>query len=188
MCLAVVLLFLAAVIGEIASIVIVGGMIGTLYTLLALVAGAVLGSLVLGGRAAATLRRAAEAYARSEPVGDVLMSNAIAGFAGVLFIIPGFLSDAVALILLLPPTRSRMAARMTARLRARAEVIGQSFGAGMPFPGGPPPGAPFDGDALAGHGGVIDVDAVEVRAADEADDDDDSDGSDGGGGGARAGR
>ncbi len=163
MCLAVVLLFFAYVIGEIASIVILGGFVGAMYTVLVLAAAAVLGSFLLMGRAAATLRAAAEAMAKREPVGELVAASALGAFAGVLLISPGLLSDALAVILLLPPTRARLAGRMAAGLRGRAQVlVAQVRGHGH----GPGASAPPPVDAA----GVIDVDGVETRAA--ADDDD----------------
>lgn len=154
MCLAVVLLLLAYVIGEIASIVILSGFVGWMYTVLAIVAGAALGSMLVMGRAAATLRDAAEALAKREPVGEMVAASALAAFAGVLLIAPGLLSDAIALILLLPPTRARLARRMAAGMRARAQIVVAHMGGDV---GGAAPG----GDVID----VIDVDGVERRPA-----------------------
>jgi UPF0716 protein FxsA len=149
-CLAVVLLLLAYVIGEIASIVILSGFVGWMYTVLAIVAGAALGSMLVMGRAAATLRDAAEALAKREPVGEMVAASALAAFAGVLLIAPGLLSDAIALILLVPPTRGRLARRMAEGMRARAQVVVAHMGVDV-GPGSSP-------------GDVIDVDGVETRA------------------------
>jgi UPF0716 protein FxsA len=154
-CLAVLLLFVAYVTGEIASIVILSGFIGGLKTIAVLGAAGVLGVFLLAGRAAATLTEAAEALAKREPVGEVVASSALAAFAGVLFIAPGVLSDVVALILLLPPTRARLAARMAAGMKARAQVIvAHARGPG----GAPPPGV---------DEGFIDVEGVETKPSDK---------------------
>lgn len=68
--------------------------------------------------------------------------------AGLLFIFPGVLSDGLALLLLLPPLRRRLLARLQSRLRA---------GAWSPFqPHGP-------GSASAGSGDVFEGEAREVR-------------------------
>lgn len=152
MCLAVVLLFFAGLLGEVASIVIVASYIGGKYTLIALVVAAGLGALLLMGRAAATLRAAGAAMVKREPVGEVLAASALAAFAGVLFIIPGFLSDIFAVFLLVPQVRARFAGRMVTRLKARAvaavdQARARGGRAGVP-------------------GEIIDADGVEVRDPD----------------------
>ncbi len=154
-CLAVVLLFFAGLLGEVASIVIVASYVGGKYTLIALVVAAALGALLLMGRAAATLKAAATAWAKGEPVGEVLAMSALTGFAGVLLIIPGFLSDVIALIFLLPPMRARLAGKLVTRLRARAQVAVEKARARGIRGGGRPSG-----------GNVIDADGVEIRDPD----------------------
>lgn len=73
------------------------------------------------------------------PVAEVFDGLCLA-LAGVLLLIPGYLSDVLALALILPPTR-----RLLARLLARRFVV-------------------VDGRAERGGGpGVIDVDYREVR-------------------------
>lgn len=148
MCLAVVLLFFAGLIGEVASIVIVGSYVGGKYTLIALAIAAALGGLLLMGRAAATLKAAAAAWAKGEPIGEIVAASAIGALAGVLLIIPGFLTDVIALIFLMPPMRARLAGRMVARLKARAQVVIAQVRA-RGGAGGPP-----------GH--VIDTEGVEI--------------------------
>lgn len=120
MCLSIVLLFLAYVIGEVASIAILGSYLGAIYTLLVIGAGIMLGVMLLAGRAFSTLQDAAEAWSKGEEIGPIVASSALVGLAGVLFVIPGVLSDAAAIALLLPPVRRRMAGNLVGRVKAHA--------------------------------------------------------------------
>lgn len=124
MCLGVVLLGLAYVIGEIASIAILASHIGGLNTAGVLGVAGLLGVAFLAGRTFATLQDAAEAFVRSEPIGPVIARSAIGAAAGVLFIVPGLLSDAIALVLLIPPVRGRAAQRIVDKTVGRARGHG----------------------------------------------------------------
>ena len=96
---------LAGFLLEIASIIWVGGAIGVIPTLLLLIAGGVIGVSLFksaGVNAAAVLR---------SPVQDRSLHTSLAGTtllrvaAGLLFLVPGFFSDAMALLLFLPPVQ-----------------------------------------------------------------------------------
>lgn len=144
MCLSIFLLFVAAVIGEVASIWILGSYVGVAYTLLALVLGGMLGVMLVSGRALTTLKSAGEAWSKGEEIGPVVASGALVGLAGILFFIPGLLSDAAALVLILPPVRARMARDLVDRVKAHAVRL---------HPGGAP--------SRAAPGEYIDVEGVE---------------------------
>ncbi|RUT30152.1 FxsA family protein [Arsenicitalea aurantiaca] len=111
------LLFLLAPLIEITLFVVIGREIGVLATLLWVLASAVLGILIirwkgfsLAGDIRATMGQG-KLPARA-------LADAMATFiAGILLLIPGFLSDAIALILLIGPLRTLiyglLARRMT---------------------------------------------------------------------------
>jgi UPF0716 protein FxsA len=91
---------------EIASIIWVGGAVGVIPTLLLLLAGGIIGISLFrsAGVNAATVLRS--------PVQDPSLHRGLAGAtllriaAGLLFMVPGFFSDALALLLFLPPVQS----------------------------------------------------------------------------------
>jgi UPF0716 protein FxsA len=93
-------LFVIAPIVEIASIVLVAQLIGW-WTLAAMLAAAVLGVLVLRRTGRDWLRRISEKDQPGRATGDSAMLFA----AGILLIIPGFASDVIGLLLLLPFVR-----------------------------------------------------------------------------------
>ncbi len=82
------------------------------WMLLALLAGAVLGSLLIRLRGAPYFRQAMAAMSRQEaPTGALL--NGLAWYvAGVLLMIPGFITDVLAVLVLLPPVRRAMVSRL----------------------------------------------------------------------------
>ena len=100
-------LFLLWPLVEIALFVTLGGAIGLLWTLVVIVGSAVAGVWLLrsrGVRSAAEMRRGltvARGVGLGQLAGDVLVM-----LAGVLLILPGFLTDALGLLLLLPPVRA----------------------------------------------------------------------------------
>jgi UPF0716 protein FxsA len=147
---------------EIASLLIVGSWIGVGWTLLLILGGFVLG-LALIGRGGREAMGAVNRAARSRQVAD----NAVSGgfltvVAGVLFMIPGFVSDLAALALLLPPVRSLVRRRMqawAARQSAAVRVVNLS---GMPngmWADESAPGPRMDGTVVDGtvvDGAVVD--------------------------------
>ncbi|OYU20341.1 MAG: exlusion protein FxsA [Rhodobacteraceae bacterium PARR1] len=131
-------LFLLWPLAEIILFVTVGGAIGLLWTLAVIAGSAVLGVWLLrsrGVRSAAEMRRGLTVVrggGLGQLAGDVLVM-----LAGVLLILPGFLTDALGLMLLLPPVRALIilwaARRVGDGLRARATPSASGrFGDGRP--------------------------------------------------------
>lgn len=104
---------------EIAGFVMIGGRIGLGLTLLWVLAAALGGIALirLGGLNAVT-RLQLEMRQGREP-GHSLLDGAVMVLAGLLLVVPGFVSDAVALILLLPWTRDLLLRRMARHFETR---------------------------------------------------------------------
>lgn len=95
----------ALVVAEIWLLVLAGSKLGVLPTLLILVAVAALGGWLLrreGPRAWASL---ADAQAHPDEVGARLTDAALVLVGGILLMLPGFITDVVGLLCLLPATR-----------------------------------------------------------------------------------
>jgi len=92
-------------IGEILSIITAASQIGALWTVAALVLGALAGIVLLrtAGRAAFSTLRAGEVRIVDL---NVMQGSARLMVAGILLLVPGFLSDLGALVLLLWPRRT----------------------------------------------------------------------------------
>ena len=86
---------------EIVSLLLVGEEIGVVPTLLLLLAGLVIGLAVIRFLSAAALRDFQRDVARGTPPLQALQTSAATLGAGVLFIIPGFVTDVFAILLLL---------------------------------------------------------------------------------------
>ena len=97
---------LALPLAEILVLVAVADQIGIGWTLLALLGSALAGVLVIRVLGAASLAELGQALARREPPAGPLFRGACVLIAGMLLILPGFISDVVALLLLVPPTRA----------------------------------------------------------------------------------
>jgi len=121
---------LAAIIAELASIAIVSDLAGWLWTMAGLAGAVVLGMTVLAGRGVATMQKAAAAMQGGEPVGPVVVDGALIALAGVLFVIPGFVSDVVALSLLVPPVRVLVRKAAARRFQSRFVMVGDVGGGG----------------------------------------------------------
>ena len=111
----VLILLLAAVLAEIAAFIWLASQIGLLATLVWVVAAIIAGVLLLrsmGTNIAATLQAA---LASGRNPGIDVAENALLALAAILFILPGILSDLVALFLLPRPIRRIIIARIAAR-------------------------------------------------------------------------
>lgn len=145
------LLFLVVPIAELAIIIRVGSALGVWTTIALLIAVSVAGAWLVRWQGLATLRKVqAELYAGRMPARQ-LVDGALILFAGALMLTPGFLTDAVGLLLLLPPTRSMARGAVVRRFSGRIHTFGPTGAAGGPGRGPRPPSSPGGGD------GVIDV-------------------------------
>ncbi len=144
-CLGYGLLVVAALLAEVASIFIVGSYVGALWTIVALAAGIALGLALLAGRGLMTITGAIAAHSDRKSVAPVVVQGAITAFAGVLLVFPGFASDIVGLLLMIPQVRAGVRDQLVARFEAKL----------APLPGG------IDGPR-AGGGAFIDTTATEV--------------------------
>ena len=109
-------------IAEIAIFIEVGQAIGLGPTLLGIVATGVLGALLMRAQGLGTLARARTALARRELPVRELFDGVCILIGGVLLLTPGFLTDVVGLLFLLPPTRALLRALIWRRLLQRART------------------------------------------------------------------
>ncbi|AJE22334.1 FxsA family protein [Azotobacter chroococcum] len=111
------LLFLLFPLLELAVMIKVGSAIGVLPTLLLIVLGVLVGGLVLRLAGVATAWRARERLARGELPELEMLDGLLVAIGGGLLLLPGFVSDLLAIPCLLPFTRHLL----LERLRRRAE-------------------------------------------------------------------
>src|SRR5829696_6359957 len=99
-------LFILVPIAELAVIIQVGQSIGVWWTIAILVADSVLGSLLMRSQGRAAWRRFNEALQAGRAPAREVADGVLVIFGGALLLTPGFLSDIVGLLFLLPPTRA----------------------------------------------------------------------------------
>jgi len=100
------LIFLLLVpIAEIATFVWVGSRIGIGLTLLLVVVGVVVGLWLVRRQGFATAGRVQAMIARGESPAQGMLEGMALLAAGMLFVLPGFLTDIAAMLLLIPPLR-----------------------------------------------------------------------------------
>jgi UPF0716 protein FxsA len=100
-----ILLFIVVPIAELAVLIQVGQLIGVWWTILLLIADAVLGSWLLRTQTRAAWRRFNEALGQGRVPHREVVDGVLVIFGGVLLLTPGFITDVFGLLFLFPPTR-----------------------------------------------------------------------------------
>jgi UPF0716 protein FxsA len=116
--LALIAVFIAVPLVELYVILKVGDAIGVVWTILILAADSVLGSLLLRSQGRSVWRRFNDAFAAGRMPHREVIDGVLVIFGGALLITPGFVTDVVGLMLLIPPTRAlvrRLAMRRLGR-------------------------------------------------------------------------
>ncbi|MDO8826769.1 FxsA family protein [Methylophaga sp.] len=99
------LLFLLVPIAEIYVLIEVGEVIGAGWTILFVIATAVLGAWLVKLQGLATMQRAQQSISRGETPALEMLEGMALFISGFLLLIPGFVTDAVGFLLLIPALR-----------------------------------------------------------------------------------
>ena len=111
--------FIAVPIIEIALFIKVGGLIGLWPTLAIVLMTAVAGSYLLRRQGASTLAELQTALTDlRDPTGPIA-NGALILIGGVLLLTPGFFTDTLGILLLIPPVRAALIRRIAARIEIR---------------------------------------------------------------------
>ena len=132
------LLFVLFPVLELCVFVKVSGAIGFFPALLLVILGSMLGVFVLRIAGLATALRARESLNRGELPAQTMLEGLMLALAGGLLILPGFVTDVLGLIMLLPISRRLLANKM--RQRAEDQAMRQrAFADDLQPRGGPAP-------------------------------------------------
>ena len=145
-------IFIVVPIAELAVIIQVGEQIGVWWTIALLVADSILGSMLMRSQGRIAWRRFNEALQAGRPPAREVLDGVLVIFGGALLLTPGFLTDILGLVLLIPPTRAVVRAMLVRRFADRM-IASATRGRARPRP--PRPGA---------HPGDVDGTAVDVDA------------------------
>jgi UPF0716 protein FxsA len=101
---------------------VVGELIGPVWTILLLAASSVLGSVLLRAQGRTVWRRFNEALSAGRVPRREVMDGVLVIFGGAFLITPGFITDVLGLVLLIPPTRSAVRRMVERRIGERVQV------------------------------------------------------------------
>jgi UPF0716 protein FxsA len=129
-----VLLFIVVPIAEIYVIIKVGEAIGALWTVVLLIADSVIGARLVAWQGRAAWRRFSEAVAEGRVPHKEVVDGVMIVFGGALLLTPGFITDVLGILLILPPTRAILRGAVLRSIRRRGAVTRVAF-----YPRGAPP-------------------------------------------------
>jgi len=121
-------LFIVVPILELYVIIQIGGLIGIWPTLALLLADAVLGSLLLRHQGRGAWERFNRALAERRFPGREVADGLLIAIGGTLLLAPGFLTDIVGLLFLIPPTRAIVRGLMKRLVGRRILLMGGPAG------------------------------------------------------------
>ena len=123
--LALIVLFIVVPIAELYVIIwVVGPALGAPLTILLLIADAVLGSALMRSQGRAAWRRFNRTLAEGRMPHREVLDGVLVIFGGALLITPGFITDVLGFLLLLPPTRRLFRSVLVRRLGRRLVIGG----------------------------------------------------------------
>ena len=153
-----ILIFVGVPVLEIAVFIQAGDIFGLWPTLAAIVATAIIGGALIRAQGMATVARARQSLDRGQaPVREVFTGICLL-LAGALLLTPGFLTDSVGFLLLVPPAREVLGAWLLNMLMQRGKGRMWVNGEEIVTPGRRPEGTPRD---------AIDVEFTEVPPGDD---------------------
>lgn len=129
------LLFIAVPLIEMVILIQVGGMIGVLPTVLLVILTAVAGIWLLRAQGIATMARVQQKLERGELPETELLEGVMLIIGGALLLTPGFATDFLGFVCLLPGLRRPLASRIIASATFRQFGTGSPFNAGQRRPG-----------------------------------------------------
>lgn len=118
---------------EIAGFVVVGKAIGLWATLGLVIGTAILGALLMRRQGMQLLRRVSAESRSGQAPGEALVHGAMIVVAGILLLLPGFLTDIVGMALLIPVVRSFIWAQIGRRIVVVRSGAGANTGTGFRY-------------------------------------------------------
>lgn len=119
------LLFLLIPLTELFVLIEVGSEIGALPTILLTIATAVVGAYLMRTQGVQTMQRAQQSLAAGQVPETEMMEGTFIFLGGLLLFIPGFITDAIGFLFLIPPVRHAMVKSL---IKQRAEMYRRQHG------------------------------------------------------------
>ncbi|MGO5000634.1 FxsA family protein [Oceanisphaera sp. W20_SRM_FM3] len=121
------LLFVAATLLEIFVFIEVGSAIGAWSTIALILLSAIVGLSLVRVQGLTTLLEAQRKMQLGEPPAREMLSGTLLALSGALLVLPGFVSDILGLLLLLPPVREAIVARLLSKVKMQSSQQGHTF-------------------------------------------------------------
>lgn len=109
------LLFIVFPLLELWLLIKLGSVIGALWTIILIIATALIGSQLVRHQGLGVMRRMREQQARGEAPAQPMLEGLALLLAGLCLILPGLITDTIGFLLLIPPLRSWAARSLLAR-------------------------------------------------------------------------
>lgn len=126
-------IFLLVPIAEIFLLIQVGGIIGAPWTILLVVLTAVIGVRLLKIQGVSTLMRAQNKMQAGQMPAQEMLEGMGLVVAGAFLLTPGFFTDTVGFLLLLPPTRAWLVSKIVKSFMSSGRFVQTSYSSGRPF-------------------------------------------------------
>lgn len=158
------LLILGYIMLEIAGFILVGDMIGVLPTLGLILLSGLVGTMLMRAQGLAVFRRIQQESASGKVPGRDLVHAFMILLAGILLLLPGFLTDIIGLTFFIPPVRDAVWNFLKSRMTIVTNVSG--FGPRGSAPRGRGPVVDLDDDDFHRTGGKPSADSPWNRQID----------------------
>lgn len=136
-----ILAFITLPVIELLLLLRIGSWLGALPTILLLVVTGVIGAAVARSQGVQVLARIRQDLAAGRPPVGSMVDGALILVAGVLLITPGVITDALGILLLLPPSRTLVRRFLGKRMKRMVDTGAAQFTI-FPGPAQPPPSPP----------------------------------------------
>jgi UPF0716 protein FxsA len=120
------LLFLLVPLVEIYFLIKVGNVIGAVPTIALVVFTALLGAMLLRFQGLVTLTRSRQVLAQGQVPALEMLEGVLLVFAGALLLTPGFVTDAIGFVFLVPPLRQALIRWFLSKSEFRIQQFGDS--------------------------------------------------------------
>ena len=120
------LLFLLVPLVEIYFLIKVGNVIGAVPTIALVVFTALLGAMLLRFQGLMTLTRSRQVLAQGQVPALEMLEGVLLVFAGALLLTPGFVTDAIGFVFLVPPLRQALIRWFLSKSEFRTQQFGDS--------------------------------------------------------------
>lgn len=121
------LLFIAATLLEIFVFIEVGSAIGAWSTIVLILVSAMVGLSLVRIQGLQTLMEVQRKVSLGEPPAREMLGGIMLAVSGLLLVLPGFVSDIMGLLLLLPPVRQALAERLLSKVKVQTGQQGHTF-------------------------------------------------------------